>query len=100
MLWFNTFFTFFKTKIMIPACESLLSDTSEEILCFYINDTREIQIIRLENSPNSNLNRIAFPGERILFVGEPKAELAIYTGSNGKEKLSNIMPCASLRVEK
>ncbi|MGA9378577.1 MAG: DUF1830 domain-containing protein [Phormidium sp.] len=85
---------------MIQTCESLLTDTSEEILCFYINNTTEIQIIRLENSPNSNLNRMAFPGEKILFVSEPKAKLAIYTGSNGKENLSNIMPCASLRVEK
>ena len=86
---------------MLQTSESLLTnDTSEENLCFYINTSTEIRIIRLENSQNCSLNRIAFPGEKILFIGEPKAHLAIYTGSNGKPILSHLIPCASLQVEK
>jgi hypothetical protein len=96
----QSFSTLFYTKIMLQATESSLTDTSEEILCFYINTTKEIKIIRLENSENSNLDRIAFPGEKILFIGEPKAQLAIYSGSNGKAILSDLIPCASLQIDK
>ncbi|XWK87772.1 MAG: DUF1830 domain-containing protein [Phormidium sp.] len=86
---------------MLQTSETLLTDdSSEQILCFYINASTEIRIIRLENSKNCNLDRIAFPGEKILFIGEPKAQLAIYTGSNGKAILSHLIPCASLQVEK
>lgn len=85
---------------MIQASESLLTETSEEVLCFYTNATTEIQIIRIENNQNCKLERIVFPSEQLLFVGEPKAQLEIYTGSKGKGILSDIIPCASLRVEK
>lgn len=86
---------------MLQTSETLLTDeTSEQILCFYINASTEIRIIRLENSQNCSLDRIVFPGDKILFIGEPKAHLAIYTGSKGKGILSHIIPCASLQVEK
>lgn len=86
---------------MLQTSELLLTDdTSEEILCFYMNASTEIRIVRLENTKNCNLDRIAFPGEKILFIGEPKAHLAIYTGNNGQAILSHIIPCASLQVEK
>lgn len=86
---------------MLQTSETLLTDdTSEQILCFYINASTEIRNIRLENSKNCNLDRIAFPGEKILFIGEPKAQLAIHTGNNGQAILSHLIPCASLQVEK
>ncbi|MFB2879744.1 DUF1830 domain-containing protein [Floridanema aerugineum] len=85
---------------MIQTSESFLTSTSEDVLCFYTNATTEIQIIRIENNPNSKLERIVFPSEKLLFVGEPEAQLEIYTGSMGKEILSDTIPCASLRVEK
>ncbi|MFB2898713.1 DUF1830 domain-containing protein [Aerosakkonemataceae cyanobacterium BLCC-F50] len=84
---------------MIETFEATLANTVEELLCFYTNDSTEMQIIRLENNPNSKLERIVFPSEKLLFVGEEKAQLEIYTGNKGKEILFDTIPCASLRVE-
>ena len=84
---------------MIETCEASLANTVEELLCFYTNSSTEIQIIRIENNPNSKLERIVFPSEQLLFVGEPKAQLEIYTGSKGKEILFDTIPCASLQVK-
>ncbi|MFB2936269.1 DUF1830 domain-containing protein [Aerosakkonemataceae cyanobacterium BLCC-F154] len=85
---------------MIETCETSLVNATEEVLCFYTNTTTEIQIIRIENNSNSKLERIVFPSEKLLFVGQPKAQLEIYTGSNGKAILSDIISCANLLVEK
>lgn len=84
---------------MIETCETSLANTAEELLCFYTNSSTEIQIIRIENNPNSKLERIVFPSEKLLFVGEPKAQLEIYTGSEGKEILFDIIPCANLQIK-
>lgn len=85
---------------MLETCETSLANSVEEVLCFYSNATTKIQIIRLENNSNSKLERIVFPSEKLLFACEPKAQLEIYTGSQGKETLSDIIPCANLRVAK
>jgi len=84
---------------MIETCEASLANPVEEVLCFYTNPSAEIQIIRIENNPNSKLERIVFPSEKLLFVSEPKAQLEIYTGSEGKETLSNVIPCANLQIK-
>ncbi|MFB2835308.1 DUF1830 domain-containing protein [Floridanema evergladense] len=83
---------------MIKTFEPSLANPVEEVLCFYTNASTEIQIIRIENNSSSKLERIVFPSEKLLFIGEPKALLAIYTGSEGKEVLSDIIPCAKLQI--
>ncbi len=84
---------------MIQTCETSLANTVEELLCFYTNTSTEIQIIRIGNELKSKLERIVFPSEKLLFLGEPKAQLEIYTGSEGKEILFDTIPCASLQVK-
>lgn len=84
---------------MIETCESSLANSVEEILCFYTNASQEIQIIRLANNPNTKLERIVFPSEKLLFVGESKVQLEIYTGSKGKEILFDTIPCTNLQVK-
>ncbi|OKH39090.1 hypothetical protein NIES2119_08140 [[Phormidium ambiguum] IAM M-71] len=84
---------------MIETCESSLATSVEEVLCFYTNASTEIQIIRIENTQNIKLERIVFPSEKLLFVGESKAQLEIYTGSKGKEMLFDTIPCASLKLK-
>ena len=68
------------------------------ILCFYINTTSEIQIARL-NSNNINLEKIIFPGDRLLFEALPDAELEIHIGANGQETLCEKIPCLELIVK-
>jgi len=85
---------------MIETCETSLVNSVEEVLCFYTNASTEIQIIRIEDNQNTKLERIVFPSEKLLFVGEPKAQLEIYTGNQGKEILFDTISCASLQVKK
>lgn len=84
---------------MLETCEPSLANSVEEILCFYTNASKEIQIIRIANNQSTKLERIVFPSEKLLFVGETKVQLEIYTGSKGKEILFDTIPCASLQVK-
>ncbi len=77
-----------------PAEESLLFDRDRLILCFYINTTNQIQSIRLTNMPNLTWERIAFPGERLMFEALPDAQLEI----KSSEVPNLIVFCQQIRV--
>lgn len=49
---------------MMSAFSSLVSEASEQILCFYINCTRKNQIARINSIQNFNFERIVFPRQR------------------------------------
>lgn len=76
-----------------PACEC-----NRRILCFYINATSRIQIIRITNIPNWYLESVIFPGQRLMFEAVKEAELEIYKRENTTTILTNIIPCQQLRV--
>lgn len=71
---------------------SVLNNSPEKILCFYINDTCKIQIIR--PLPNSAWERVVFPGQRLLFEALPSDKLQIQTC----KLFSALIPCYKLRV--
>lgn len=75
--------------------------TTESIsyLCYYTNSTPELQILRVTNSKNFNLEKIIFPRQRILFEAIPEGQLEIYTKKAGKREIAQIIPCRYLRVE-
>jgi hypothetical protein len=68
------------------------NDSPEKILCFYINDSRKIQIIR--TLPNSPRDRVVFPGQRLLFEALPSEKLQIQFC----KAFSVLIPCYKLRV--
>jgi hypothetical protein len=71
---------------------SILNDAQGKILCFYINDTCKIQIIR--TLPNSALEQVVFPGQRLLFEALPPDKLQIQIC----KVFSVLIPCHKLRV--
>jgi len=72
-------------------------DTSPEcILCFYINATSRIQIIRVTNIPNFYWERIVFPGQRLLFEAVTAALLEIHTSDRNTAILTDVIPCRQL----
>jgi hypothetical protein len=69
-----------------------------EILCYYINDTSNIQIIRAISGGLCYFERVVFSKERILFTAFPEAYLEINSSSiNGTQ--SNKIDCKLLRVD-
>ena len=49
------------------------------ILCYYINESRNIEVIRAMNGAKCDFERILFSGERILFTTFPESYLQIYS---------------------
>jgi hypothetical protein len=68
-----------------------------DFLCYHINDTRVIQVIRVMDQSHCLFERVVFPMERILFVAIPEAYLEIYE-SVLDGTISERISCESLRV--
>lgn len=71
---------------------------SERILCYYTNATNQIQIIRSARIANCYVERVVFPGQRLLFEAVPDAQLEIHTGTMVTAILADRIPCSRLRV--
>ena len=70
------------------------TESDRRIFCLYINATSQIQIIRLTDTPSLHFERVAFPGERLLFEAAPEAKLEIQTS----ETVTSLIPCTQLCV--
>jgi len=68
------------------------------ILCYYTNQSRLIQQIRLEKNPHSSLDRIVFPGEKFMFEALPEGLLEIYTYTATGLQLLQTIACEQLQV--
>ncbi len=78
---------------------SQLSNSSCQILYGYVNSTRALQIIRIVNIPDWYLERVIFPGQRLLFEAKPDAELEVYTTYLGQAVLVKKIPVLHLQVK-
>ncbi|AFZ17504.1 DUF1830 domain-containing protein [Allocoleopsis franciscana] len=74
--------------------KSININSSARFLCSYTNITRHIEIIRLKNIPGLHLERVIFPGERLMFEAVPEAQLEIQSN----QTLSVVVPCLQLSV--
>lgn len=74
--------------------KSLNINSSNRILCSYTNVTRHIEIIQIKNIPGLHLERVIFPGERLMFEAVPDAQLEIQFN----QTLSAVVPCHQLSV--
>lgn len=74
------------------------SNFSERILCFHINTTNQVQIIRITNISALQFERVVFPGQRLMFEAVPDAKLEICTSEKNSTTISYLIPCQQLRV--
>jgi hypothetical protein len=84
---------------MAQIFDPLPSDSSDQMLCCYVNATSKIQIVRITNISNWYFERVVFPGQRLVFESLPQAYLEIHTGMMASAILSDTIPCDRLRVE-
>lgn len=92
-----------KTSSSLPRVQQSFSPArdareSEQMLCYYTNTTRQIQIVRSANTEKYCFERVVFPGQRLLFEATPEAQIEIHTGTMATAILSDRIPCAHLRA--
>lgn len=78
---------------------SVNSDPSVKILCWYINTTNKIQIARITNIPDWYFERTVFPGERLLFEAQSEAELEVWMSTEASAIVCDRILCDRLQVE-
>jgi len=72
---------------------------SETILCFYINATSHLQVIKITNIKDCNFERVVFPGQRLLFEASPTAQLSVFTSQMNEGSPAYRVSCQQLQVE-
>ncbi len=78
--------------------KSSMVECSTPILCCYVNVTNNLQIIRITNIPNLHLERVVFPGERLMFEAVPEAKLEIHTNEMVTALVADTITCQQLSV--
>lgn len=81
--------------------QSIATPSDFQLLCFYINATSRIQIIRITNIPNCHYchwEKVVFPGQKLLFETVADTKLEIHTSQNDVTVISDVIPCQQLRV--
>ncbi len=85
--------------VMAQLLDPLPPDSTDSLLCCYVNATSHIQIARITNIPNWYFERVVFPGQRLVFQALSNAQLEIHTGMMASSILSDTIPCDRLCVD-
>ena len=84
---------------MAQIFDPLPPESSDTILCCYLNATSRIQVARITNIPNWYFERVVFPRQRLIFEALAGAQLEIHTGMMASAILSDKIRCERLKVE-
>jgi Domain of unknown function (DUF1830) len=84
---------------MAQIFDPLPSNSTNPILCCYVNATSRIQIARITNVSNWYFERVVFPGQRLVFETLPEAQLEIHCGMIASAILSDTIPCDRLCIQ-
>jgi hypothetical protein len=72
---------------------------SQPVLCYYVNATKRIQVVRLSHLKEGEWEHILFPAQNFMFEAPPEAMLEVY-----KSPALSIVPpeyilCRTLQVQ-
>lgn len=84
---------------MAQILDPLPPNSSNGILCCYVNATSKVQIARISNIPNWYFERVVFPGQRLVFETMLEGVLEIHTGMMASAILSDKISCDRLRLD-
>ncbi len=84
---------------MAQILDPLPPDSTNPVVCCYVNATSKIQVARITNIPNWYFERVVFPGQRLIFEALPTALLEIHTGMMASAILSDTIACSSLAIQ-
>ena len=83
------------TQILDP----IPSDSTNSVLCCYVNASNKIQVVRITNVLNWYFERVVFPGQRLMFESPTSGQLEIHSGSMASSILEDTIPCSRLTIE-
>lgn len=71
----------------------------KSMICCYVNTTSKVQVCRITNIPNWYLERVVFPGQRLIFETPSLAGvLEIHTGTMISAILTEKISCNELHL--
>lgn len=70
-----------------------------KILCYYVNSTEQVQIIKIRNPHHFCFERVVFPGQKLLFEARPDDQLEIFAGGLVSACLADTLLCEELKVQ-
>ncbi len=82
----------------MPLSDRIATARLSTMLCYYINSTNKIQLIRVIKDRCLSLEKIVFPQQRILFEAMPEGQLEIYYSQGKNPKIAQTIPCQNLKV--
>lgn len=74
------------------------SERNLPIFCSYVNTTSLVQIIRIKDSPEFYLERVIFPGQRVMFEATAQAILEVHTSEIATAIIADTIPCQKLQI--
>ncbi|MBW4659472.1 MAG: DUF1830 domain-containing protein [Drouetiella hepatica Uher 2000/2452] len=83
---------------MTQILDSLPTHYPDRVLCYYVNSTHKIQIVRIVNISGWYFERVVFPKQRIMFEALPEAQLEVHTTRLGQPILLEYIACNRLRI--
>jgi len=84
---------------MAQILDPVPNNSSNAVLCSYLNATSSIQVVRITNLPNWYFERVVFPGQHLVFESLPEGVLEVHTGMMASAILSDQIPCSRLVVQ-
>ncbi|NJR49687.1 MAG: DUF1830 domain-containing protein [Leptolyngbyaceae cyanobacterium CSU_1_3] len=83
---------------MVLISASLPDTLTDQILCYYVNATTQLQIAQIVNIPGLQFQRLVFPNQRFLFEATSGAILEIYIDTTQNSTPLKQIACAQLQV--
>ena len=71
-----------------------IAELAAEILCVHVNASDRIQVVRLTKC-SAELERVVFPGQRLMFEAPADAVLEVYAGDDEPELQERLL-CGDL----
>ncbi|MEM1254139.1 MAG: DUF1830 domain-containing protein [Cyanobacteria bacterium P01_H01_bin.21] len=84
---------------MTQTLDPIPFDDTNTILCCYVNSSSKIQVVRVTNISNWYFERVAFPGQRLMFESNAEGQLEIHSGSMASSILEDTIPCVRLKID-
>jgi Domain of unknown function (DUF1830) len=84
---------------MSQILDPIPTDRSDPIYCCYTNTSSKVQIARITNVDNWYFERVAFPGQHLVFEAPMNAYLEIHTGYMASAVMADRIPCIRLEIE-
>jgi Domain of unknown function (DUF1830) len=72
---------------------------SDPILCYYVNATKRIQVVRLSHLKEGEWEHILFPAQNFMFEAPPEAMLEVYKSPALSVAPPEYILCRTLQVQ-